>query len=211
MIDRGSWNTQRKPAPVSLCPPQMPQDLTGCEPGATALGRQRLTAWAMARSRSSELYVSYRYSAINVVCILHVLLLGHNPHMREDYWPLNPRVRFMTRQYRHTRQNICTGPGTASAADNNQVVTCSALCGREYRMPKNVLTSWLLLRGVTANCTVSYRAIKTRDHNMFSCYIWASCCISYIIMIYSGSFAVTSTVLIYSHLYFILIIFMKCP
>jgi hypothetical protein len=33
MIDRGNRNTRRKPAPVPLCPPQIPHDLTGCEPG----------------------------------------------------------------------------------------------------------------------------------------------------------------------------------
>jgi hypothetical protein len=32
MIGRGNRSTRRKPALVSLCPPQIPQDLTGCEP-----------------------------------------------------------------------------------------------------------------------------------------------------------------------------------
>jgi hypothetical protein len=33
MIGRGSRSTRREPVPVPLCPPQIPHDLTGCEPG----------------------------------------------------------------------------------------------------------------------------------------------------------------------------------
>jgi hypothetical protein len=33
MIGRGNRNTQRKPATVSLCPPQIPHALPGHEPG----------------------------------------------------------------------------------------------------------------------------------------------------------------------------------
>jgi hypothetical protein len=33
MIARGNRRTRRKPAPVPLCPPQIPLDLTGREPG----------------------------------------------------------------------------------------------------------------------------------------------------------------------------------
>jgi hypothetical protein len=33
MIGRGNRSTRRKPAPVPLCPPQIPNDLTGREPG----------------------------------------------------------------------------------------------------------------------------------------------------------------------------------
>jgi hypothetical protein len=33
MIGRGSRSTQRKPAPVPLCPPQTPDALPGHEPG----------------------------------------------------------------------------------------------------------------------------------------------------------------------------------
>jgi hypothetical protein len=46
MIDRGNRSTRRKPAPVSLCPIQIP-----CRTGTrdATVGRPRLTAWAMAR------------------------------------------------------------------------------------------------------------------------------------------------------------------
>jgi hypothetical protein len=33
MIDKGTRSTRRKPAPVPLCPPQIPHDLTRREPG----------------------------------------------------------------------------------------------------------------------------------------------------------------------------------
>jgi hypothetical protein len=33
MIGRGNRSTQRNPAPVPLCPPQIPHDLTGCKLG----------------------------------------------------------------------------------------------------------------------------------------------------------------------------------
>jgi hypothetical protein len=33
MIGRVNRSTRRKPTPVPLCPPQIPHDLTGCEPG----------------------------------------------------------------------------------------------------------------------------------------------------------------------------------
>jgi hypothetical protein len=42
-------STRRKPAPLPLCPPQIPHDLTWYRTRAIAVGSQRLTAWAMAR------------------------------------------------------------------------------------------------------------------------------------------------------------------
>jgi hypothetical protein len=49
MLGRGNWSTQRKPHPVSLCPPQILHDLTRARTRAAAVGRRRLTAWTMAR------------------------------------------------------------------------------------------------------------------------------------------------------------------
>jgi hypothetical protein len=40
---RGNGRTRRKPAPVPLCPPQIPQDLTRALTRAAAVGSQRLT------------------------------------------------------------------------------------------------------------------------------------------------------------------------
>jgi hypothetical protein len=48
-IDRGNRSTRRKPTPVPLCPPQIPQDLTRPRTRAAAVESQRLTAWAMTR------------------------------------------------------------------------------------------------------------------------------------------------------------------
>jgi hypothetical protein len=48
-IGRGNWSTWRKPAPVPLCPPQIPHDQTRARTWAAAVGSQQLTAWAMAR------------------------------------------------------------------------------------------------------------------------------------------------------------------
>jgi hypothetical protein len=43
MIGRGNLSTQRKPAPVPLCPPQTHHALPGREPGLAAVRSQRLT------------------------------------------------------------------------------------------------------------------------------------------------------------------------
>jgi hypothetical protein len=43
-IGRGNRSTGRKPAPVPLCPPQIPHDLTWDRTRATAVESQRLTA-----------------------------------------------------------------------------------------------------------------------------------------------------------------------
>jgi hypothetical protein len=43
-IGRGNRSTRRKPAPVSLCPPQIPHDQTRARTRAAAVGSQRLTS-----------------------------------------------------------------------------------------------------------------------------------------------------------------------
>jgi hypothetical protein len=43
-IGRGNRSTRRKPAPVPLCPPQIPLDQTRARIRAAAVGSQRLTA-----------------------------------------------------------------------------------------------------------------------------------------------------------------------
>jgi hypothetical protein len=52
-IGRGNQSTWRKPAPVPLCSPQIPHDLTWDRTRAATVGSLRLTAWAMARPSSS--------------------------------------------------------------------------------------------------------------------------------------------------------------
>jgi hypothetical protein len=53
-IDRGNRSTRRKLAPVLLCPPQIPHDLTQARTRATAVGNQRLTVWTMALPSSAH-------------------------------------------------------------------------------------------------------------------------------------------------------------
>jgi hypothetical protein len=43
-IGRGNLSTIRKPAPVPLCPPQIPHELTWDRTRAAAVGSRRLTA-----------------------------------------------------------------------------------------------------------------------------------------------------------------------
>jgi hypothetical protein len=49
-IGRGNRSTRIKPAPVPLCPPQIPHDLTCARSRVAAVGTRRLTVWAMART-----------------------------------------------------------------------------------------------------------------------------------------------------------------
>jgi hypothetical protein len=49
MICRENRSSRRKPAPVPLCPPQIPHDLIQARTQAAAVGSQRLIACAMAR------------------------------------------------------------------------------------------------------------------------------------------------------------------
>jgi hypothetical protein len=48
-IGRGNRSTRRKPAPAPLCSPQIPLDQTQARSWTSAVGSQRLTAWAVAR------------------------------------------------------------------------------------------------------------------------------------------------------------------
>jgi hypothetical protein len=48
-LARGNRSTRRKPAPMPLCSPQLPYDLTWDRTRWAAVGSRRLTSWAMAR------------------------------------------------------------------------------------------------------------------------------------------------------------------
>jgi hypothetical protein len=56
-IGRVNWSTRRKPAPVPLCPPHIPHDLTLAGTQAAAVGSRRLTARATARSENIRQFV----------------------------------------------------------------------------------------------------------------------------------------------------------
>jgi hypothetical protein len=48
-IGRGNRSTRRNPAPVPLCPPQIPHDLTWARTQDPTVGSRRLTTWDMWR------------------------------------------------------------------------------------------------------------------------------------------------------------------
>jgi hypothetical protein len=50
-IGRENRSTRRKRAPMPLCPPQIPHDLTWTRTRAATVGSRRPTAWAMARPK----------------------------------------------------------------------------------------------------------------------------------------------------------------
>jgi hypothetical protein len=52
-IDRGNQSTWRKLAPVPLCPPQIPHDLTWDRTRAAAVGSQRLATLIWLRTGSN--------------------------------------------------------------------------------------------------------------------------------------------------------------
>jgi hypothetical protein len=63
-IGGGNRNTQKEPAPVPLCPPQIPHDLTWAWTRAVAMGSRRLTAWALARPVHYEVArCNFRYTS----------------------------------------------------------------------------------------------------------------------------------------------------
>jgi hypothetical protein len=76
-IGRGNRNTRRKPAPVPLCPPQIPHDLTRARTRAAAVGRRQLTAWAMARPSLSQ-EIPYLYKTWGLItateCLVHTVM-----------------------------------------------------------------------------------------------------------------------------------------
>jgi hypothetical protein len=64
---RGNQSTWRKPAPVPLCPPQIPYDLTWDRTRAAKVGSRRLTAWAMARpDRHESEHFSLCFCLVNI-------------------------------------------------------------------------------------------------------------------------------------------------
>lgn len=58
-IGRGT-RTRRKPAPMQLCPPQIPHELIWGWTRAAAVGNRRITVWAMAQPN----YLTWYYNKI---------------------------------------------------------------------------------------------------------------------------------------------------
>jgi hypothetical protein len=57
MSGRGNRSTKRKPAPVPLCPPQIPHALTRAQTRAVTVGSQQLAARAMAWPTNTDILV----------------------------------------------------------------------------------------------------------------------------------------------------------
>jgi hypothetical protein len=76
-IGRGNWSTRRKPVPVSLCPPQIPDDLHWDRTRAAAVGSRRLTA--MAPPAHNVSIVADEFQPVRTV-------LASKPLKRMEYW-----------------------------------------------------------------------------------------------------------------------------
>jgi hypothetical protein len=72
-IGRGNWSTRRNPAPVPLCPPQIPHNLTWARTQAAEVGSRRFFAWAMARPLKGSNFRSSQ-STQWIICKFAVIL-----------------------------------------------------------------------------------------------------------------------------------------
>jgi hypothetical protein len=77
-ISRGNRSTRRKPAPVQLCPPQIPHDLTRARTRAAAVGSRQLTAWPLRGHLQPYRVVQRRYL--------------HNVHKDTDRYTYRPCI-----------------------------------------------------------------------------------------------------------------------
>jgi hypothetical protein len=82
----GNRSTRREPAPVPLCPPKIPQDLSWARIQTAAVGSQQLTVWAMARplieinfilSFDPKWSLPFKFFDVNFVNISHFFHLMH--------------------------------------------------------------------------------------------------------------------------------------
>jgi hypothetical protein len=71
-IGKPNRSTQRKPAPVPLCPPQIPQDLTWARTWAYAVGSWRLTTWAMTWPHENNIYI-YIFTIIKNILLWDIM------------------------------------------------------------------------------------------------------------------------------------------
>jgi hypothetical protein len=89
MTDRGNWSSRRKPAPMPLCPLQIPHDRTR----AATVGDRQLTAWAMVRTAPSPgvdvKRRAYQTNKVKAVLTpeLHWLLRDIGTHFLAPYVP----------------------------------------------------------------------------------------------------------------------------
>jgi hypothetical protein len=97
-IGRENRTTRRKTAPVPLCPPQIPHDLTRARTRVVAVGSRRLTVWAIPRpaikiqrpalNANRKFSISFRL----VVMTIHNLFFAHCFYNNENKPFLNYRL-----------------------------------------------------------------------------------------------------------------------
>jgi hypothetical protein len=92
-VGRGIRSTRRKPAPVPLCPPQIPDDLTWARSRAAAVGSRRLISWATARpvpTASSHCAYCYGWlgsgAAITLAYLIHSVWNERHYIIQETKW-----------------------------------------------------------------------------------------------------------------------------
>jgi hypothetical protein len=69
-IGRGNRSTRRNPAPAPICSPLIPLDQTGARTWPAVVGRQRLTAWAMARLKETPKNFTFKIKAVTANLLL---------------------------------------------------------------------------------------------------------------------------------------------
>jgi hypothetical protein len=107
-MGRGNRSTRRRPAPVPLCSPQMPHDLTWDRIRAAAVGSRRLTPWATSRP-------SQRDVRNDVKLETYLIWRKVSPERCVITWTLNVMSKsYRTFWFRHVGFfNIVTGTAIA--------------------------------------------------------------------------------------------------
>jgi hypothetical protein len=98
MHGRGNRLSRRKPAPVPLCPPQIPHDLTLVRTLASEVERRRLTAWATARPLDWT-YCSTRLGGLNLNLLHPYVLYSFDINLN---YGLSYLLRQINRLHRYT-------------------------------------------------------------------------------------------------------------
>jgi hypothetical protein len=103
---RGNRNIRRKPAPVPLCPPQIPHDLTWSRTRAAAVGSRWLTAWAMAR-RWNRLQKASSHKCLGFArqMALNHIRVNYGPCTEKAWDDAYPTTRARTAAIKYTCYN----------------------------------------------------------------------------------------------------------
>jgi hypothetical protein len=93
-IGRGNRSTRRKPAPMPLCAPQIPHDLTWARTRAAAVGSRRPTAWAMARPRVRPCSVCLQKIKVSekVALVFLLLIINHTNYLANARRSFSPTL-----------------------------------------------------------------------------------------------------------------------